>query len=183
MPGFTVPLGFPYPLAADPLNGPAAIKALADAVDASVTATQVSADAASSPPAVKVTGGPQLILNNTLTTLRFDRVVFDNVGNVDLVANPSIVRPPQNGTYGLLANVTFAANVTGRRTLTVVQDATAFSLDQEQASPTATYPTALQAESLRDLVTTNAMILQVSHTAGVTLNVTSCSFALWRIGP
>lgn len=183
MPGFTVPLGFPYPLAADPLNGPANIKALADAVDASVTATQASADVASSPPAIKVIGGPQPILNGTLTTLRFSLVVFDNTGTVDLVANPSVVKSPQNGTYCLLANVTFAANVTGIRSFRFVQNGGTFCRDTEMASPTATYPTSLEMDSLRDLPVNDAMTLQVVQLSGTTLNVTSCSLAMWKIGP
>lgn len=184
MPGTTVPLGFPYPVAGDPLAGPANIQALAEAVDVSVTATQVSADAASAPPASKVTGGSQAILNNTVTDLRFDLVVYDNTGTVDLVSSPSVINAPVVGQYVLVATAVFAANVTASRMLQILLNGTAISIVLLPASPTATYPTALSTQALRGMPAgIQSIKLQVRQNSGVTLNVTSCSLSLWRVGP
>lgn len=184
MPGTTVPLGFPYPVAGDPLAGPANIQALAEAVDVSVTATQGLADTASSPPAIKLIGGPQAILNNTLTDLRFDSVVYDNTGTVDLVGNPTTVTPPLVGQYVIVATVVFAANVTASRLLQILQGGTVISFALLPASPTATFPTSISVQTLRGFPFPIATIkLQVRQNSGVTLNVTSCSLGLWRVGP
>ena len=42
MTGFTVPLGFPYPQATDPLDGPAQLQALAEAIDDSMNRAAIN---------------------------------------------------------------------------------------------------------------------------------------------
>lgn len=184
MPGFTVPLGFPYPLPADPTDGPQAMKDFADAVDASVTSTLLQAQAAASPPAYKlVSTTPQPLLNTIGTFLTFDTVVFDNTGLIDLVANPTTFIFPSNGTYIALATATFAANNVNDRFITIVKNAAALSRDREAASPNAAFPTALFAHAMAPYTVADTIHIEAFQNSGATLNVTGCSLAVWKIGP
>jgi hypothetical protein len=182
MPGATVPLGFPYPLAGDPLDGPGDIKALADAVDASVTATLVAAASAAAPPAFKITGGLQPIPNSMLTFLRYDTVVYDNTGGVDLSTNASSVFL-DTATYVVAMNVVFAPSLFGERFVAIEESFFMFAIERQTPSQEATFPTALSLVGQKLISSPNALHVEVFQNSGATLNVTSCSLAAWRVGP
>lgn len=181
MPGSTVPLGFPYPLAGDPISA-SDVQALAEAVDTAVADTFEDANAARSPAAFRISAGTQPVLNNTATSVVFDTVHFDNRNAVDLTGSPVTQFVPEDGDYDVFASVVFAANTSGWRSLTLVHNGSGAVRERQPASPTATFPTTLQIATLRNFLTTGTIVLQVQHNAGVTLNITSAKLTLTRVG-
>lgn len=183
MPG-TTPLGYPYPLPGDATDGPAALKALADAVDASVTATLAAAAAAAAPKGALIRNiTAQQILNNTVTTLSFGSEVFDNDNMSDLVAFPQGLTVRTAGVYHLQASWSFAANATGFRKGFITVNGASIAQTSIPASTSATFPTSYQNGSLRNLSVGQTIGLQVSQLAGVTLPLSFCQLSAHMVSP
>jgi hypothetical protein len=113
MTGFTVPLGFPYPTGGDPVDGPAQLQALAEAIDNSMVATYASAASVTSPAAARITGGSQSTTTGLGKIMNFNSVYFDNDNMADLVADPQKLTVRTAGVYVVMATATFAPNNAG----------------------------------------------------------------------
>jgi hypothetical protein len=181
MPGFTVPLGFPYPLPADPTDGPGAIKALADAVDASVVATTSQVNAVVTPDAVKITAGPQNITTGTFTNVSFNAVEYDNTGIADLVSNQFGIVIRRAGVYFLTAVGAFGPNGTGDRNISGVVNGSRIVDFRALASLGALYPTAFNRSTLVACAVGTVIGVSAEQTSGGTLALTSASLTLLRV--
>jgi hypothetical protein len=186
VPGFTVPLGFPYPLAADPLdstatNGPRSIQALAEAVDASVTSTTASALQALSPETMKITAGTQPLANNVSTQIAFNTEVFDNDSMVDLVSNPFQAKIVTAGTYIIIGGLTYAPNATGYREVSLTLNAVFIARSREPSSPDALFSTAAVTSCIQRFVVGDKIGVIGQQTSGASLAVTSGHLMLCRV--
>lgn len=115
MAGFTVPLGFPYPTGGDPVDGPAQLQALAEAIDNQMVTTLAAANAASAPAAARITGTSQPTTSGLGKVMNFNTVYFDNDGMADLVADPQKLIVRTAGVYVVVAGATFAPEATSYR--------------------------------------------------------------------
>lgn len=127
MTGFTVPLGFPYPQATDPVDGPAQLQALAEAIDDSMVATYASLAGASAPPCARITGTAQTTVSGLGTIMNFNSVYFDNDGMADLVSDPQKLTVQTAGVYAVVASATFAPNATNYREFNLRRNGTVVS--------------------------------------------------------
>lgn len=183
MPAFT-PLGYPYPVPGDATNGPGAVKALADAVDASVASTLAAAAAATAPKAALTRNlTAQQLLNNIVTTLNLGSEIFDNDNLVDLAADAQNFTVRTAGVYHLQASFAFAANGTAhRRGFIAINGSSVASLSMP-ASTSATFATAFTLGTLRTLAVGNKVSIQAQQVAGVTLPLSYCQFAAHMVSP
>lgn len=184
MPGFTIPLAIPYPLPTDPADVPHDVQALAERVDVLMGQITASVAPISHPDTVVVSAGTQPFLNNTLTGIAFNSVVFDNNSMAD-TSNPAaiLVAARQAGVYEVTATVAWAPNNNGTR--------------EFQLTPQLQPPVIWKAQSIGDgvtgITTTGSfllalgagerMLLLARQTSTLTLNVTSAQMMMTRVSP
>lgn len=158
MTGFTVPMGFPYPQPADPLNVDD-IQELAEAVEAAYLTTATAVSAAQSPGACKIIGGSQAVANNTPQFLTFQTAVLDNdqLSNLAVVNNSIGLR--DNRRYILVGACTWAASTASYRRLELVVSGA--SVAQQQTAPSAT----------TGAVTTNRVAIVLNGSIGQTVQL------------
>jgi hypothetical protein len=105
MPGTTPNRGYPYSLPADPFDVPAAIEALARAVD---TDMQDLMDATVRRPFAKVSATsptPQIFPADVVTAARFDFVDVDSDGMTNLAQQPTRITPTSAGLYFIWGSI------------------------------------------------------------------------------
>jgi hypothetical protein len=181
MTGFTVPLGFPYPQPADPVNGPAQIQALAEAVDASAVSTLAAASAVF-PAACKVNGGAMntttgVAVNQTFTS----PAVYDNRTFFDVIADPAGLTVVEAGWYVIVANVTWTPNTAGFRSITLVEGASQFTTTRVPASPNAGFGTVQNAVAVRNVAASAKIRVSLLQNSGGNLQSLSCNLAMYRV--
>ena len=181
MPGSTVPLGFPYPLPADPANGPQAIQDLAEAVD---LVAQSTLDSVSTvvPASVKVNGGTMntstgVPVNQTFTS----PAVFDNRGFFDVIADSQGLLVVEAGWYVVTANLTWAPNTAGARTIAILENAATVSVIRTPPSPTAGFGTVQNIIALRNFAASSKIRLQLFQTSGGALQALSSNLSAYRV--
>lgn len=111
----TIPRGYPYPTYTDtPMNFPAAIQALALAIDTDVTTVANRILAAKQRPAVRMTASAaQVIASATSTAVVFagGAVPYSNAGMANLAANRLEITEP--GIYWLTGRIVMTAGGSG----------------------------------------------------------------------
>jgi hypothetical protein len=184
MPGFTIPLAIPYPLVTDTTDVPRDVQALAERVDVLMTQITASIAPINHPDTVVVSGGTQPILNNTLSAVQMNSVVFDNAGMAD-TSNPAaiLVGAQQAGVYVVTATVAWAPNSTGTREFQIIP----------QLQPPVVWKAQAIGDGLTGITTTGSFLLSLGagervliqgrQTSGLTLNVTSAQMMLTRMAP
>ena len=181
MPGFTIPLGYEYPLPADPTDV-AAIQRLAEDIDASVQSTYDQLAAVQAPPACRVTGPAQVIANSTTTVLTLNSASYDNAGWTDFTASPqAIVAPAVTGApparYILQGACVFAFNATGLRRLELTINGTVMSRWESLAVATSPFPSSARVQLSWPLAQGDLVALQAFQASGGNLSVLSCELS------
>lgn len=181
MPGFTVPLGFPYPLPGDPTNGPANIQDLAEAIDAAVTATETQLANISDPPIAWVGAAPAAIPNALGTPLQFTVQFYDNADMVDLVTSNTNIVIRSAGLYMLSGEVGFEPNGTPGKQLEIVVNGTAIAVSAS-APPTATnFGWSCNASVMRVMAVNDIVTFRAGHTSGITITTTGAEAEVFRV--
>lgn len=118
----TTPRGYPYPLYTDLNNFPAQLQSLATAVDTDIDSLYDRLAAGNAQPSaiVESVGINQSVANNTDVTATFATEVYDNAAMVDLGVSNTNINIVSTGIYLAVARVTFLANATGSRQLSIV---------------------------------------------------------------
>lgn len=179
----TTSLGIPYPLQTDVPDTPGYIEALAEKVDLLVTADYVQAAAALSPPGAKLTGGTQVVPNNTATQLVFNAVVFDNAGMADLVSVPTGLILPSSGRWAYGGSITFAPATASYRRAEVTRNGPGTVVETNQVAPvqTAGFPTTVRVQGMGTFTNVGDIFrLQAFQVTGGDLQVLSCSLSMYR---
>jgi hypothetical protein len=115
------------------------------------------------PPAQSIPTGEQA------TALEFDSAAFDNMGLHD-PAQPSLLRPPTDGTYVITASVEWEAAVGGRRELQI--DATGARVAATSITPNAFDASPFQSVTvIRRLGVGSVVTARVTQTSGARLAV------------
>lgn len=186
MPGTTVPLGLPFPLAGDPTDVPGDVQALAEAADALMVSTLASADAATMPPCAVVRGSSQAVLNAATVFLTFSEVVFDNAGYADLAADSARLFLEPATLYVVLGRVAWAPNATGLRSH-FVQEAGG-AVNAQSNFPAVTDPgtgvttTTAQLYLSSSPASLASIRLLATQSSGTTLQALACEMAVFKVG-
>lgn len=180
MPGFTVPLGLPYPLPGDPADVPQAIQDLAEAVEAEYLSTSASVTAAQSPGCCSLTGTTQSIPNNTLTNLQYNTVILDNDGLSNIAVQPDNINLRDNRRYLIHGTCTWAASTTSYRRLEIVVSGVAVVSQQIQPSQTAGFVTTNRAGIVLNGSIGQNVQLRALQVTGGSLSVQSCALTAWQ---
>lgn len=181
MPGFTVPLGFPYPLPADPTNGPANIQALAEAVDASVLATQALFAGITDPPAAWIGAGPQAIPTAAGTIITFGTTFFDNAGMSNLVTAPTRLQIQTAGLYFLTVEQGFEATGGDTRQIELLVNGTPVTTAASTNPTTPGVGWSCNASVMRVMAAGDSVQARAGQLSGVTLTTTGTELAAFRV--
>ncbi len=183
MPGFTVPLGFPYPVAGDPANGPQAIKDLANAVDAGVTSTETQLANIQDPPVAWVGAAPAVIPDSIGTVVIFTIEFFDNAGMLNLVSNNTEFVITSAGLYMISGEVGFEPNGNGGRQLEILVNGVAQPYGFSASGPPTTLGQGWSANTslMRSMVVGDRVSFRAGHTAGVAISTTGLEGYVFRV--
>lgn len=181
MTGFTVPLGFPYPQPADPLDGPAQLQALAEAIDDSMVSTLASLQGATAPPCAKVTGTSQNAVSGAGTLMNFNSVYFDNDGMADLVADPQKLTVRTAGVYAVYAFATFAPNATAYREVNIRRNGAVLSRWSSNAVNSTLVSLGVGVSGLVSMSVGDNFDMFTVQVSGVTLPTLDCQLTAFRV--
>lgn len=131
MPGSTTTYGLPYQTLSDPPHGPNLGQDLAEAVedelvriDAAAAALDTRLDTLEALARCRAYAtAVASCTNNTLTLVPLGGESYDSATMHSTVSTTSRVSAPTNGCYNVLAQVSWAANATGRRVITIRKNA------------------------------------------------------------
>lgn len=181
MPGFTVPLGLPYPLPGDPADVPQAIQDLAEAVEAAYLSTSATVTAAQAPGCCSLTGTTQSIPNNTTTNLQYNTVVLDNDGLSNITVTPDNINLRDFRRYFVHGSCTWAASTASYRRLEIFMPGIGVITSQQiQPSQTAGFVTTNRAGIVVNSGVGQAIQLRVLQVTGGSLSVQSCALTVWQ---
>lgn len=181
MPGLTPNVSLPYPLYTELANPPAQIKALAEATDDALVATEAliaSIVARKAARASRVTN--QSIPNNTVTLATYTTEDFDNDNMINLAGSTTNVVVQTAGLYLVTGSATWATNAVGVRETAILKNGTLVA-GFRAANNGAVLGSGTPCTHLVSCVATDILTMQVFQTSGGALNVTSSVFSASRV--
>lgn len=112
---------------------------------------------------------PQALVNNTLTVVKFDTVVWDPTSSYSAAAGTYTIQPGQDGYYLVMALLAFAVNAVGRRNTMILLNGVAQATGNEVAPAAGSGRVAISA-ALK-LVAGDVLSIQALQDSGGNLNV------------
>lgn len=123
------------------------------------------------------------IANNTPTILAWDSEDIDSDSLHDPAVNPSRVTITRPGRYLILAQVNYAQNATGRRSINLLRNGSTLNAQGDQFPNNATDTSHPQIIDIQDLAAGDYIEVQTTQTSGGALNGIGVIFEVTYIGP